>query len=279
MKQFKDRVAVITGAASGIGLAVARKLAERGTHLAISDIDETDLKKAESELANKVKIHSSILDVADKEAWVKYTEDVIGFFGNVHILVNNAGIGIVGFVNDMKISDYERTMNIHFGGVLNGTKNFLPHLLDQEEAHISNLSSVAGLVGVPGWSAYCAAKSAIRGFTESLRLEMKDTRVGVTSVHPGIIKTNIVKNFEEPTGKPIYGSRKLGGEEQQKAFENNILFTPVETAAEAIIAGMARNKARVLIGNDAMVIDLVQRTLPDNYGILNEVAKLIVNNI
>ncbi|MCB1176921.1 MAG: SDR family oxidoreductase, partial [Leptospiraceae bacterium] len=252
MKTFKNRVAIITGAASGIGLAIARNLCSKGCKLALSDINPTTLEVAKSELSHETEVHSSVLDVSDKNAWVDYTKEVISHFGKAHILVNNAGTVYFNTVEDTSIEDYEKMMNIHFGGVMYGTKNFLPYMQKEDEAHIVNLSSVAGLLGFPETSAYCAAKFAIRGFTESLRNEMSDTNVGVSSIHPGVVNTNILEaTMTTNSSKQLFGF-SFNGKSDIENLMSKAALTSAEKAAEMIVDGIKNNTARVLIGPDAM---------------------------
>src|SRR5829696_1565172 len=197
MKTFKDKVAVITGAGSGIGRALALDLAARGAKLALSDIDADGLAetvRAVEESGAKVK--ADRLNVAERDEVLAYADDVVAHFGTVHQVYNNAGIAHNGNVEDSDFKDMERIMDVDFWGVVNGTKAFLPHVIASGDGHIVNISSLFGLVAVPGQSAYNAAKFAVRGFTEALRQEMlvAGHPVQVTCVHPGGIKTGISRH-------------------------------------------------------------------------------------
>ena len=199
---FRGRVAVVTGAGSGIGRALALRLYRQGARLAISDVDTDGLAQTAALLAAESRVgrfpadpglQTDRLDVTDRPAVLAYAEAVVRKFGAVHLLVNNAGVSHGGDVLGMSFDDIERVMNVDFWGVVNGTKAFLPHLIASGNAHLVNISSLFGLVPVPTQSAYVAAKYAVRGFTESLRMEMLAAGhpVRVTCVHPGGVKTGI----------------------------------------------------------------------------------------
>ncbi|GED96706.1 SDR family NAD(P)-dependent oxidoreductase [Gordonia crocea] len=260
MKNFRNRVAVITGAGSGIGRSLALRLADDGAALALSDIDTAAVAETAA-LCEKagVKAIPYTLDVADKDAVYTHAEDVINEFGRANLLFNNAGVALGAEVKDMTWADFEWLMNIDFWGVAYGTKAFLPHLIDSGDAHIVNVSSVFGLMGIPTQSAYNAAKFAVRGFTESLRQEMKIGKypVGVTCVHPGGIKTNIVANAR---GVDAMGRAELA----HKGFQL-IAVTRPSSAARAILRGVRANKPRVLIGPDARVFDAIPRLVGPRY--------------
>ena len=265
MKSFRDRVAVITGAGSGIGRALAIELGAAGCKLAISDINEAAVKQVAKELkANGREVIADRLDVADREAFYAYAEKVVKKFGTVNLVINNAGVALGSTVEQTSYEDFEWLMGINFWGVVYGTKAFLPHLKNADQGHIVNISSVFGLIGVPSQSAYNAAKFAVRGFTESLRqeLELEGSSVSCTSVHPGGIKTNIARNARmNDSVKEITGKT---GENNVQDFEKMFRTTPEEAAA-TIIAGIRGNKRRVLIGADAVAIDTMQRLLPTSY--------------
>ena len=265
MKSFRDRVAVITGAGSGIGRALAIELGAAGCKLAISDINEAAVKQVAKELkANGREVIADRLDVADREAFYAYAEKVVKKFGTVNLVINNAGVALGSTVEQTSYEDFEWLMGINFWGVVYGTKAFLPHLKNADQGHIVNISSVFGLIGVPSQSAYNAAKFAVRGFTESLRqeLELEGSSVSCTSVNPGGIKTNIARNARmNDSVKEITGKT---GENNVQDFEKMFRTTPEEAAA-TIIAGIRGNKRRVLIGADAVAIDTMQRLLPTSY--------------
>jgi NAD(P)-dependent dehydrogenase (short-subunit alcohol dehydrogenase family) len=265
MKSFRDRVAVITGAGSGIGRALAFELGAAGCKLALSDINEAAVKQVAKELKEAGRdVIADRLDVADRDAFYAYAEKVLKKFGTVNIVINNAGVALGSTVEDTSYEDFEWLMGINFWGVVYGTKAFLPHLKRADEGHIVNISSVFGLIGVPTQSAYNAAKFAVRGFTESLRqeLEIEGSTVSCTSVHPGGIKTNIAKNAR--MSSEVSKITGLDGEASKEQFEKMFRTTP-EQAAATIIAGIRGNKRRVLIGADAVAIDTMQRLLPTSY--------------
>jgi NAD(P)-dependent dehydrogenase (short-subunit alcohol dehydrogenase family) len=258
VKDFKGRVAAITGAGSGIGRALANGLARRGTHLALSDIDDTGLAETVAQCEGfGVKITSEHLDVADRSAVYAWADHVVADHGRVNLIVNNAGVALGATVESMSYEDFEWLMGINFWGVVYGTKAFLPHLLESGEGHIVNLSSVFGLISVPSQSAYNAAKFAVRGFTDSLRMELEIERanVSVTTIHPGGIKTNIARNARmDASVRDVAGDPDKAVRDFERAF-----ITSPEKAAEQILTAVRRDRRRALIGPDAKAIDLVSR--------------------
>jgi NADP-dependent 3-hydroxy acid dehydrogenase YdfG len=247
MKTLDDKVAVITGAGSGIGRALALDLAGRGSLLALSDVDDAglavtvDLAKA----AGAREVRGDHLDVADRAAFAAYAVAVAEQFGRVNVVINNAGVALAGNLDDLTYDDMEWIVGINFWGVVHGTKEFLPHLIASGDGHVVNLSSLFGLISMPGQSAYNATKYAVRGLTEALREEMliEGHRVGVTSVHPGGVKTAIARNARVSEHEDKAATAKLFDEKLAK-------MTP-ERAAEIIVKGILTNKARVLVGLDA----------------------------
>lgn len=264
MKSYKNKVAAITGAGSGIGRAIAIKLAEQGCNLALSDVDEKGLQETVSQIQG-VKCTYQKVDVADREAVYQWADQVVSDHGSVNIIMNNAGVALGDTVENMKYEDFEWLMNINFWGVVYGTKAFLPYLKQADEGHIVNVSSVFGLIGVPTQSAYNAAKFAVRGFTESLReeLEIEGGNVSASSVHPGGIKTNIARNSRVGSVNGIT-KQATTPEDAAKQFEKLARTTAAE-AAQIILDGVRKNKARILVGFDAHVIDSMQRLLPTTY--------------
>lgn len=258
---LKDKVAVVTGAGSGIGRALAQLLATKGCRLALADINETSLKETAATLSAEVITQK--LDVANREAVYAFAEKVKQHYGTAHVVINNAGVAVSQTVNDLSWEDFEWLMGINFWGVAYGTKAFLPALLAQNEGTIVNISSVFGIIGVPTQSAYNAAKFAVRGFTEALRLELKDTNVRAISVHPGGIRTNIARAsrfYKDPLGNSDHDSMAA-------RFEKLARTTP-EKAAETIVRGIEKGSPRVLIGADAVLIDKIQRLLPESYNVV-----------
>jgi NADP-dependent 3-hydroxy acid dehydrogenase YdfG len=258
MRSVAGKVVVITGAGSGIGRALARNLAVRGARLALSDVDSTGLAETVSTLG-EAEVRSDLLDVRDRTEMARYAASVAEQFGSVDVLINNAGVAMTGSVLDLDYADIEWVLDIDFWGVVNGSKEFLPYLIASGDGILVNLSSLFGLLAVPGQSAYNAAKFAVRGFTESLRQEMLSTRqpVRVCCVHPGGIKTAIARN-----------ARVAEGEDQAALadfFDRKLAKTSAAKAAEIIVAGMLAGKPRILVGPDARALDLLVRLLGARY--------------
>jgi NADP-dependent 3-hydroxy acid dehydrogenase YdfG len=260
MEGFAGKVAAVTGAGSGIGQALALELGRSGASLAISDVDLEGLAKTEEQLkAIGAPVRSDRLDVTEREAFHIYADHINEHFGKVNQIYNNAGIAYTGDVDITAFKDIERVMDVDFWGVVNGTKAFLPHLVASGDGHVINVSSLFGLLSVPGQAAYNSAKFAVRGFTEALRQEMVLNRepVKVTSIHPGGIKTAIVRNGLTAEG--------VDPAAQSKVFDKRLASTTPQRAAEIILDGVRKNKARVLVGQDAVVIDLLVRITGSNY--------------
>ena len=250
MKTFDGKVAAITGAASGIGRALALDLVGRGCSVALCDVDEAGLAETVRlcEARGGVKVTSARVDVADREAVFAWADAVVAEHGRVDLVVNNAGVALADDIETMSYDDLEWLMGINFWGVVHGTKAFLPHLRTNGSGHIVNLSSVFGLISIPSQSAYNAAKFAVRGFTDALRMELEIAGgdVSCTTVHPGGIKTNIVRNARMRDGTT------------PDEFDRIAKTTP-EKAAAQILAAVAANKRRALVGPDAKVVDLLAR--------------------
>ena len=266
MKDFQDRVAAITGAASGIGRALALELAGRGCHLALSDVNVDGLTQTVELIraAHGVNVTSQQLDVSDRAAVHAWADQVVADHGKVNLIFNNAGVAHGSTIEAASYEDFEWIMGINFWGVVHGTKAFLPHLRASGEGHVINISSVFGIIGVPTQGSYNATKFAVRGFTEALRqeLDIQKGAVSATSVHPGGIKTNIANAARfDSSAESITGQDQEGS---KKDFEKLFMTTP-DKAAQVILKGVARNARRVLIGPDAYFIDAMQRTLPSAY--------------
>ena len=260
MEGFAGKVAAVTGAGSGIGQALAIELARSGAKVAISDVDTEGLAVTEERLkAIGAHVKADRLDVTEREAFQLYADSVSEHFGTVNQIYNNAGIAFAGDVEVSEFKDIERVMDVDFWGVVNGTKAFLPHLIASGDGHVVNVSSVFGLFAVPGQAAYNSAKFAVRGFTEALRQEMAlaGHPVKVTTVHPGGIKTGIVRNMTAAEGIDL--------KELTQTFDKKLASTSPQKAARIILDGVRKNKARVLVGNDAKVLDLIVRVTGSNY--------------
>jgi NADP-dependent 3-hydroxy acid dehydrogenase YdfG len=260
MEGFAGKVCVVTGAGSGIGQALALELARSGAKVAISDVDTEGLAVTEERLkAIGAPVKADRLDVTEREAFELYADAVKEHFGKVNQIYNNAGIAFTGDIEVSSYKDIERVMDVDFWGVVNGTKAFLPHLIESGDGHVVNVSSVFGLFSVPGQAAYNAAKFAVRGFTEALRQEMAIAKhpVKVTTVHPGGIKTAIARNMTAAEGIDVT--------ELAKDFDKKLANTTPEKAATIILDAVRKNKARVLVGADAKVLDLIVRITGSGY--------------
>jgi NADP-dependent 3-hydroxy acid dehydrogenase YdfG len=260
MEGFAGKVAVVTGAGSGIGRALAIELARSGAKLAISDVDTEGLAQTAERLeAIGAPVKSDRLDVTEREAFIAYADEVNEHFGKVNQIYNNAGIAFTGDIEISQFKDIERVMDVDFWGVVNGTKAFLPHLIASGDGHVVNVSSIFGLFSVPGQSAYNSAKFAVRGFTEALRQEMAlaGHPVKVTAVHPGGIKTAIARNATAAEG--------VDASELAEFFDKRLASTSPQRAAQIILEAVRKNKARVLVGPDAKVLDLVVRFTGSGY--------------
>jgi NAD(P)-dependent dehydrogenase (short-subunit alcohol dehydrogenase family) len=258
--KLENRTAVVTGAASGIGRALAGALARRRCHLALVDIDDAGLQRtAELVAAPGLRVSCHRLDVADAEAVAGFPQVVRASHSGVDLLFNNAGVALGGTFEQISDADFEWLFGINFRGVVRMTRAFLPLLKASDDARIVNLSSVFGLIGVPGQTAYAASKFAVRGFSEALRHELEGSRVGVTVVHPGGIATSIADSARVPAG--------ASAEEvaHARAAMRKLLKLPPEVAGETIVQGVERRKARVLVGRDAEVIALLVRVAPVSY--------------
>ena len=277
MKNFKDKTAVITGAGSGMGRYLAILLAKDGADVVVCDVNEDTLNKTLEMLKQyNVSVSSHVLDVAIKEDIEALPGKVIEQHGKVDLVFNNAGVATGGHFQDMDEKYWDWVMGVNFHGVVNSTRVFIPHMIDRPEAAIVNTSSIFGMVAVPGQSAYHATKFAVRGFTESLALEMADTNpnLQIHCVHPGHIGTNIAgtarmddqvakKVIEDGkksifTWKPPTSLEEMGHEFKQGGMHPS-------KAAKIILSGVKKNKRRIFIGLDARLLDLSQRLFPKHY--------------
>jgi NAD(P)-dependent dehydrogenase (short-subunit alcohol dehydrogenase family) len=257
MRSLRDRVAVVTGAASGIGRGTSLLLAREGCTVALADINAGDLQETASaivKLGGKASIH--ITDVSSLSSVRELSREVLDLHGRVHLLMNNAGVTVVDTFRTGSVEDFQWIMGVNFWGVVYGCKCFLPHLLKEDESHIVNVSSVFGLVGIPSQSYYCATKFAVRGFTEALGVELRDTPVAVSCVYPGGVRTAIAK-----TARFRNSWNGENREETVAGFELSARST-ADQAARTILRGIQKNKRRILIGWDSRFVDVVARVSP-----------------
>jgi NAD(P)-dependent dehydrogenase (short-subunit alcohol dehydrogenase family) len=259
MTQLSNRVAAITGAASGIGRALAVNLAKRGCSVALADVDRGGLAETAKGLENEpVEVTTHVVDVAERDQVYRFAEDVASRHGKVNIIINNAGVGISESLEDVTYEDLEWIFGINLWGVIHGCKAFLPHLKAQDEGHIVNISSVHGLFTNPHVGPYCTTKFAVRGFTLALCQELKETHVAVSCVHPGGIKTNIARNARFRKSFDPQMSR----EESVRNFDQRIARTSADKAARVILSGIEKNKKRIRVGPDAYLLDWWSRLAP-----------------
>lgn len=258
MAYGNGKIAVITGAGSGIGRALAQQLNREGCLLLLCDISEEGLAATVQSLSrSEVPVQTRIMDVSNKSAMQGWAEDIASEHGHVDIVINNAGVATGAPVEETNYEDIEWLMGINFWGVVYGTMEFLPLLRKAQQGHLVNISSIFGMVGIPTQSAYNAAKFAVRGYTEALRQEMAGSNVHVCCVHPGGIKTNIVR------------SARMNGDETDRqervANFDKLANTSAESAAQQIIQAIEKRKKRLLIGLDAKFMSLLSRLFPVAY--------------
>jgi NAD(P)-dependent dehydrogenase (short-subunit alcohol dehydrogenase family) len=260
MPTFTGRTAVVTGAGSGIGRALAVQLAEAGARLALCDISEEGLAKTVGLLPERTEVFTGVVDVADRARVHAFGEEVLERFSTVDLVINNAGVDVSNTIVGTSYDDLDWIMDINFWGVVHGTKAFLPSLVARDAGTIVNISSVFGLVGWPNHGSYCASKFAVRGFTESLRHELRGTGVTAITVHPGGVRTNIVRSSR-------FTIADDGGHDKEKMakdFERFVRTTP-EQAAATILKAVREGDERCLIGPDARFLSGLQRLLPKRY--------------
>lgn len=257
---LQNRVAVITGASSGIGRAVALSLARRGCHLALADINAQGLAEtAQLATATGVHVSSHPLDVADHTAVAALPAAVQAAHQRVDLLLNNAGVALGGTFEQINEADFDWLFSINFHAVVQLTRVFLPLLHQSDDARLVNISSIYGLIAPAGQSAYSASKFAVRGFSNVLRQELAGSTVGVTVVHPGGVATAIARNARIPAGSDATQTA------QQQARMSKLLRTPPEQAGEIIVKGIERRQTRILVGTDAKLASLLERLLPVSY--------------
>lgn len=257
----KNSVIVITGAASGIGRALAIRVAKEGVAgVAISDWNEAGLLETDAEVEKLgVPVSSHVIDVSKLDQVQRLADEIVEKHDRVTHLINNAGVGLFGTFEHVSIADIEWLMGVNFWGVVYGCKVFLPTLLNQDEAHIVNISSVFGFIAPEEQTAYCASKFAVRGFTESLRHEYRHTNLHVACVHPGGILTDIARNSKLGENTPEEWKQ------QGAKFFDRVARTTPEDAAETILRGIKRKDTRILIGSDAKQISAISRLFPRKY--------------
>jgi NADP-dependent 3-hydroxy acid dehydrogenase YdfG len=255
-----NKVAVITGAGSGIGRATALAMARRGCHLALADIDETAVRDSAREAqALGVRATAHRLDVADRDAVRAFPGEVQSFHKRVDLLMNNAGVALGGTFEQVSEADFDWLLEINFHGVVRMTRAFLPLLHKSDEARIVNVSSIYGIITPPGQAAYSASKFAVRGFSNVLRHELEGSTVGVSVVHPGGVATSIAKNARIPSG--------ASGDDIERGRKTmeKLLRMPPEQAGEIIVRGIEMRQARILVGSDAKAAALLERLAPVGY--------------
>ena len=268
MKSFDNKVAVVTGAASGMGRYLAVRLAKMGCNVAICDVNEEQLSNTAAMLAHyNVATSVHIVDIAEQSQIERLHEEVIARHQRVDLVFNNAGITVMSDFEHMPEEDWDRVMNVNLAGVINMTRKFLPDLKSRPEAALINTSSIFGMVAVPGQSVYHATKFAVRGFTESLAREMHGTNLQVHSVHPGHVGTNIAssaKHVEAETARKMPSFLgKMSVEEQGRMFKESGMHP--SRAAQIILDGVQKKRPRIFVGLDAKLIEISQRLFPQNY--------------
>ena len=267
MEQLQGRVAVVTGAGSGIGRATSVALAARGCRLALVDRSDEGLAATAALLPGGADASTHIVDVTDRARLAELPGEVIDRHGACHVLVNNAGVTSAGPFADEPVADIDWIVDINVMGVVLGCHHFLPHLLEAEEAHIVNLSSMVAFVGLPRNALYSLTKGAVRSFTEGLRAELAGTSVGVTAVFPGAIHTNIVHSARGAQRSQLssLGASRLAPH----------LMTSPEAAARRIVAAIERDRARALVGPDARMLDVLARLVPGRSGLIGRALDLV----
>lgn len=256
MRTLRDRVVVVTGAGSGIGRGLALELAKQGSRLALQDLH---LERVEATAAEARALGATVLvdafDVSSAPAMGAFAARVAAELGGAHVVMNNAGVSLSGDFLELSLEDWQWIVGVNLWGVIHGCHHFLPQILEKEEGHVVNVSSLFGLVGVPSQTAYCATKFAVRGFSESLDIELRGTRVGLTCVHPGAIATRIVvdsrNHFEGAQGRRA-----------QKLIDRGM---KPERAAQHIVNAVLEGRARLPVGRDALWMDRMARLLPTRY--------------
>jgi short-subunit dehydrogenase len=255
---LRDRVIVLTGAASGIGAELAVQLAGAGAHLALADRDEAGLEATRRRITAEVRVSRHTVDLADRQAIAALPDEVIAAHQRVDMLISNAGVALIGRFEDYGADDFDWLMNINFWAGVRLSQVFLPLLRQAPMAQIVYMSSIYGIIAAPGNVAYCASKFAIKGFAEALRQELRHGNIGITIVHPGGVNTNIARAAKIAAGTDAAAARAVTARFQK------MLRVPAAAAAFAIVEGLKRRKQRILIGADSHLIDAVKRLMPVN---------------
>ena len=270
--RFAGGTAVVTGAASGIGAALAPLLAARGSDLVLVDRDADRLAVVAAAVRSAhpaVSVDTAVVDLADPVATQRVADELVAAHPGTTLLVNNAGVALGGRFDQVTLDEFDWVMEINFRSVVRLTKAFLPTLKAHPGSHVVNLSSLFGLIAPAGQAAYASSKFAVRGFTEALRHELAEDGVGVTSVHPGGIRTRIAETARVASG--VDAEEAAAG----KADFAKLLTFPAEKAAELIVTAVERRKPRLLIGVSAKVPDVLVRVAPGGYGkLLAAVTKM-----
>ncbi len=258
--QFKGHTAVVTGAANGIGAALATGLAKRGCHLALMDVNAEGLQTVAEKLrSDHCRVTTSAFDIGDRDAIHRFADEVEQVQAGVDLLFNNAGVATMGTFDQITEENFDWLLNINLQGPIRMTRAFLPMLRRSADAHITNISSIFGIIAPPGQTAYSASKFGLLGFSDSLRHELAGSTIGVTIVHPGGIDTNIVASSRAPQETTDDEVRRVRKKVQ------NILVMPPEKAAEIILRGVERRRPRLVVGGDAKLTAVLQRLLPSRY--------------
>ena len=261
MKDFKNKICVVTGAGSGIGAACAQALAAEGAYVVMTDIRSDMLETVHKKIVEAGgRGETHIVDVSDRDAMFALADKVDKAHGGADLILNNAGVAHSATVAEMTMDNFNWIMDIDFWGVVYGTQAFLPHFLKRGSGHVANVSSIFGLIGVPTQSAYNAAKYGVLGFSEALRHEMVEHNVGVTVIHPGGINTNIVRH-----ARMSQGPNAEAEHEQAIIKFQELTMTQPDKAAQIILKAFRKNKARVLVGPDAVFVDFIRRLAPVKY--------------
>jgi short-subunit dehydrogenase len=257
MKNLNNKVVAITGAGSGIGRMLAVCLAEEKCRLALADVDEAGLDETKNMIGSGIKVSVHRVDVADPDQVTSFAQEAATHHGGVDIIINNAGVAMGDYLETVSMEDFHWLMNINFWGVVHGTMAFLPYLRKRPEGHVVNISSINGIIPNPNNGPYCSAKFAVKGYTETLYQELKGTRIRVSCVHPGGIKTNIARNAR--VNQTLSG---ISADAAAELYDKEVFITTAEDAARIIIRGIKKNNRRILVGRDAKVLDFLTRMFP-----------------